>query len=170
MTVLALLRHAKAVKDDPGGDHARALSDTGRAAAAVAGERLSRSLSSDVQVFASDARRTRQTAELAFPSSHAGLRLHLEPALYAASLGSLMAFVRQLPIDVSAAVLVGHNPGISELAFALAGEGDSADLERLAGGLATADAVVLDLADGWAGAGPRSGRVVSLLARKDAED
>ena len=169
MTVLALLRHAKAIKDDPGGDHARALSETGRAAAAVVGERLSRSLPSDVQVFASDARRTRQTAELAFPS-HAGLRLHFEPALYAASLKSLMAFVRQLPADVSAAVMVGHNPGLSELALALAGDGDPADLARLAGGLATADAVVLDLVDGWAGAGPRSGRVISVLARKEAED
>ena len=168
MTVLALLRHAKAVKDDPGGDHARALSDTGRAAAAAAGERLSRSLPSNFQVFASDARRTRQTAELAFPS-HAGLRLHLEPALYAASLGSLMTFVEQLPADVSAAVLVGHNPGLSELAFTLAGSGDPADLERLAEGLATADAVVLDLPEGWAGVAPRSARVVSLLARKDAE-
>lgn len=169
MKLLALLRHAKAVKDDPGGDHARPLAEVGRQAAEMAGQRLRNCLPADVLVVASDACRTRQTAGLAFPSCEAS-RFRLEPALYAASSAALLAFVRGLSADISAAALVGHNPGISELASTLAGQGDAKDLARLAEGLSTADAVVLTFPNGWGAVAPGAGRVTALLVRQDTAD
>ena len=169
MTILALLRHAKAVKDNPGGDHARRLSRAGQAAAEITGQRLRPLLPPDVLVIASDASRTRQTAELAIPS-HVAALMWLEPALYAARPGVLLSFLRGLPADVPAAVLVGHNPGISELALTLAGEGDPADLARVAQGLATADAVMFTFGTSWADLAPKTGHVTVMLARKGGED
>lgn len=169
MTILALLRHAKAVGHDAGGDHARPLTEGGREAATAAGRRLRRLLPPDVVVIASDARRTRQTAELAFPAGEAS-HLRIEPSLYAALPGDILATVRGLPEEHPAVVLVGHNPGLSELAAVLAGRGEAAELARLSEGLATADAVILDFAARWGAVAPQTGRLVALLARADAED
>ena len=168
MKTLVLLRHAKAVKDDPDGDHARSLNAAGREAATAAGERLRPLLPLGVLIAASDARRTRETALHAFPDLAQAVRL--EPSAYAAAPETLLDLIRDFPAEAPAAVLVGHNPGLSELAAVLAGHGDAQHVARLAHGMATADAVVFEVADDWRGVKPGSGRVMAFLARKGEED
>lgn len=167
MKTLVLLRHAKAVKDDPGGDHARSLSAAGREAAAIAGQRLRPLLPAGFLLAASDARRTRETALHGFPDLAAAVRL--EPAAYAAEAETLLDLIRDFPSDAPAAVLVGHNPGLSELAALLAGQDEARDLARVAQGLATADTVVFEIADDWRALKPGTGRVTAVLARKDED-
>lgn len=168
MIILALLRHAEAVKTHGDGDHARPLSGAGRDAAAAAGRRLAELLPHGFMVVASDARRTRQTAELAFPTAGAD-EVRLEPFLYAAPASDLLATIRDLPAAYPAVVLVGHNPGISELASMLAGEGAPDDLARVAEGLAPADAVILSFPTGWGAVSPKAGRVAAVLAHAGPE-
>ena len=47
-----------------------------------------------------------------------------ERELYGASAGELLARIRRLPDEVESAMLVGHNPGMHDLALRLGGTGD----------------------------------------------
>lgn len=119
-----LLRHAKAVagRDDES-DHERALEARGRDAA----ERLGRHLADRGVVFdlalCSSAVRTRETLE------HLALGLGAAPEtiydrdLYLASAGEIAARIQAVPAFVASLLVVGHNPGIGELAARLAHTG-----------------------------------------------
>jgi phosphohistidine phosphatase len=118
---LYLLRHAKAQKAEPGQeDQARSLIRRGRDAA----ERLSGWFASrnplPTTVLCSPAARTRQTLELLLPALGQPV-IDYNPRLYGASTETLLDAVARLPRDASAALIVGHNPGIEELALTLAG-------------------------------------------------
>jgi phosphohistidine phosphatase len=61
-------------------------------------------------------------------------------------------------------MLVGHNPGVHELALALAGSGDAAGRKALADNLPTSGLVVLDFAvDDWSDVAFRRGRLALLV-------
>jgi phosphohistidine phosphatase len=129
MRTLYLLRHAKSSWDDPTlADRARPLAKRGRRDAKLIAEHLSRLGTEPDLVLCSSATRTRQTLELVLPAS-AGESVLVEDELYAASAGELLARIRLVPDDVASLLLIGHNPGLQELALALAGSGD--ELEHL---------------------------------------
>jgi phosphohistidine phosphatase len=66
----------------------------------------------------------------------AGVEIRLEDGLYGAGAGEVLARVRELDDAIGAALLIGHNPTLHELALALTGRGDA--LERFpTGALAT---------------------------------
>jgi phosphohistidine phosphatase len=62
-------------------------------------------------------------------------------------------------------VLVGHNPGLHDLAVQLIASGDVEARERIAEGLPTSGLVVIDLAfDDWSRLHPRSGRLERFVS------
>ncbi len=65
-------------------------------------------------------------------------------------------------------MLVGHNPGMHELALALAGSGgDAAGRKALADNLPTSGLAVFDFAiDDWADVAFRRGRLVQFVSPK----
>jgi phosphohistidine phosphatase len=64
-------------------------------------------------------------------------------------------------------MLVGHNPGMHELALALAGSGDAASRKALADNLPTSGLAVLDFAiDDWNDVAFRRGRLVQFVSPK----
>ncbi len=64
-------------------------------------------------------------------------------------------------------MVVGHNPGMHELALALAGSGDAASLKALAGNLPTSGLAVLDFAvDDWADVAFRRGQLLLFVSPK----
>jgi phosphohistidine phosphatase len=64
-------------------------------------------------------------------------------------------------------MLVGHNPGMHELALALAGSGDAAGRKALADNLPTSALAVLDFAvDDWAEVAFRRGRLALFVTPK----
>jgi hypothetical protein len=72
-----------------------------------------------------------------------------EPAVYAADTETLLRVVRRFPDAAGTMLLVGHNPGMEDLAALLAGEGSAIGL------LPTAGLVHLELeADRWADVRP----------------
>ncbi|MDX7949684.1 histidine phosphatase family protein [Lichenihabitans sp. Uapishka_5] len=169
MTVLALLRHAEATKQAPGGDHARPLSQAGRGAATAVGERLTQLLPSGTALLVSDAARTRETAALAFPTWEPA-HVTIEEAIYEAHPEALLSLLRALPPGLPGAVLVGHNPGISVLAALLAAGGPASDPARLAQGLATAEAALFRFDSDWAGLAPHACVLVGVLDGKPDQD
>jgi phosphohistidine phosphatase len=75
-----------------------------------------------------------------------------EARIYAADLATLTAIVRETPADVASLMLVGHNPGLAELALLLAASDASAgeDYRRMTQKYPTAALAVLAFpGDDW---------------------
>jgi len=152
MKRVTLFRHAKSSWDNEKlSDHDRPLSARGRRDAPRMGERLAKRGLAPTLLLTSSAVRARQTAKLIAPAlTNAKLATRIEPRIYLASPGQLFAILADVEDSVDELVLVGHNPGLTELANRL--------LPDLAlDNLPTAGAVAIDCAmDSWSGidAGP----------------
>jgi phosphohistidine phosphatase len=146
MHTLYLLRHAKSSWADPTlPDHKRPLASRGRRDAKRIAEHLVRLGIEPELVLCSAARRTRETLELLRTALGPTPTIRLEEELYAASSDRLLERIRALPEAVASVMLIGHNPGLQELAVGLASPG--AELERLAAKFPTAALATLTLAN-----------------------
>jgi phosphohistidine phosphatase len=140
MRQLLLLRHAKSSWDDAKlADRDRPLNERGqRAAASMRRAMRELGLVPDL-VLVSTAKRTQETLEALEPWDDAPL---VEPmdALYLANVQQLFAALHGVAETVRSVLLIGHNPGLHELAITLAGPtslaaGDAG--KRLAAGFPT---------------------------------
>ena len=116
MKQLALLRHAKSSWDDrriP--DHDRPLAPRGLRDAPRMGERVARRGLEPDLLLASSARRAGQTAELVAPAL-GDPPISTDGTIYLASPGTLLELIRGQSDDIGTLVLVGHNPGFTQLA------------------------------------------------------
>jgi phosphohistidine phosphatase len=152
MTRLYLLRHAKSSWDEPGlADRERPLALRGRRAARRMAEHLrAEDVHPDV-VLCSAAVRARETLEIVLPAL-AGPQVLVEDDLYAADADDLLDRLRSLPQGTGAAMVVGHNPTLQDLALDLASSGR--DLERLRDKLPTGALVTLAFPGPWRELGP----------------
>jgi phosphohistidine phosphatase len=129
MRTLILLRHAKAVRaHEAPSDEARALTGRGRRDAEAAGEAMKAAGLAPTLALVSTAQRTRETAEHAL-ARFSAVAEH-DAALYLASPEGIWdAFVES---DAASVVIIGHNPGIGELAARLVREAhDASKLARM---------------------------------------
>jgi phosphohistidine phosphatase len=120
MHELHLLRHAKSAQEDGADDHQRPLTRTGRGDARRVAESLPAALGSIDLVLCSTARRTRETATLVLAGFAIPPPVAYEDLLYLAALPQLMGRLRRLDEGTGTVLLIGHNPGLHELALALA--------------------------------------------------
>jgi phosphohistidine phosphatase len=120
MKRLYFLRHAKSSwKDTSLPDHDRPLAGRGRRAAeAIAGHLREQGIEPEL-VLCSTARRARETLERIEPA-RATSAVRVEDDLYAASAGALLERLRSVPDTVESVMLIGHNPGLQQLALDLA--------------------------------------------------
>jgi len=117
MKTLVLVRHAKSSWLHPElDDFDRPLNDRGKRDAPEMAQRLlKRNLNIDLFV-SSSARRARKTAFLFAEAFGLGKsEVQLLPELYHASPEKMLEAIRKFPDDRSAAVVFGHNPGITAL-------------------------------------------------------
>jgi phosphohistidine phosphatase len=120
--ILVLLRHAKSDRSGGDPDMARPLAERGRRQAPQAGRWLNDQLPDIDLVLVSPAERARNTWDLVSAELGTLPQSRLDARLYGASAEELLAVVRELPDDVDTVVLVGHNPGLEDLATRLTGE------------------------------------------------
>lgn len=169
MPRLLLLRHSKAAWAQPGmTDFDRPLEPRGRDHARRLGERMKAlGLVPDL-VLCSTAVRARQTwdgvAETLAPSGHRAE--HLDE-LYTADAVGYLEIVRSHAAAAEAAIVVGHNPMMEELAIELAGSGDDKARAVLANGFPTSGLAVLEFSVPLSQAAPRVGTLAAFLTRKD---
>jgi phosphohistidine phosphatase len=130
---LHLLRHAKSDRDGAMEDHERPLSRRGRDAARRVGESLPSALGTLDLVLCSPSLRTKETAELVLAGFAPAAPIRFEEALYLAGRTTLMSRLSQLDESVGSVMVIGHNPGLHELALALAAT-DSPGYRALASG------------------------------------
>jgi phosphohistidine phosphatase len=144
MRRLLLFRHAKAAVFTGHDDHERALIERGRRDAASVAAFVAASGRIPELVVHSGARRARETAEIARAAWPRLIEARVEPRLYEASRPTVEAIVRGLPDGCASVMLVGHNPGVADLANRLVGHGAELDLLRLATKFPTAGLAVLE--------------------------
>jgi phosphohistidine phosphatase len=117
---LYLLRHAKSSWDDPSlADHDRPLSPRGRKAAKRISAYLRREQIHVALVLCSSARRAHETLDLVAPPGE----IRIEPDLYGARADELLERLRRVSDEIDAAMLIGHEPAIRDLAVGLIGVG-----------------------------------------------
>jgi phosphohistidine phosphatase len=124
MKTLLLLRHAEASGTEAGRrDFDRPLNEHGRQQAVAVGRLLRQRRIEPDRIIYSPAERARQTAALVVEA--AGLvpsGLEDDARIYEAGTPTLFEIVSQLEDDARTVLLVGHNPGISDLLAHLTGE------------------------------------------------
>lgn len=148
MVELVLMRHSKAVPSSPTGDHVRALSPRGRLDAAEAARVLADHLMPDYALV-SDALRTRQTFECVQDAWGTAVPHRLEPELYGASTAAILEVIGTAPAGVERLLVVGHNPGIGEVARKLARRGDAAARADLEAHFPTSAFAILRIDRAW---------------------
>ena len=172
MRRLMLLRHAKTEIDAPSGrDQDRRLDDRGRKDAAEIGGWIGRHPPFPDLVLVSHAIRAHQTWEIAWQAMKELVgepQVELMPELYGADVSQLLETIRNASVaDPKWLMLVGHNPGMHELAIALAGHGDPAARGALADNLPTAGLAIFDFdIDDWTDVGLRRGRLELFVSPK----
>jgi phosphohistidine phosphatase len=167
---LILLRHAKSAWPDVP-DRDRPLAKRGRRDAPRIGRWLREHRDQPDVVVVSDAARTRQTWDLVAPELGGSPAVRFEPRAYAASALTLLYLAQELPARYRTALLIAHNPGLSELATSLAAppETDTATNNgpRPAISLPTAAAAVFEFPGDWPSLTPGHARLISLTTPAD---
>jgi phosphohistidine phosphatase len=172
MRRLMLLRHAKTETDAPSGrDQDRRLDERGRRDAAEIGSWIARHPPFPDLVQVSPAVRAKQTWELAFEAMKervAAPQVEFLPDLYAAEPGQMLETIRTASVtNPKRLMVVGHNPGMHELALMLTGSGDAAAGKALADNLPTSGLAVLDFAtEDWNEVAFRRGKLVLFVSPK----
>ena len=126
LKTLYLVRHAKSDWEDPAlADRDRPLAARGRKAASTLAGHIERSGISPALVLCSPARRTMDTLRLISGSFRDPVEILVEDELYGAPTGELLRRLRRVPAPTPSVMLIGHNPGIHELALGLTSPGAS---------------------------------------------
>ena len=133
MRRLFLIRHAKAEPNVGRGDYERRLTGRGRDdAKRVAAALAARRILPDILIH-SGAARAKETAEIFAAAWRGKVELKEDAGLYDASLATLLAHTRALADEHKRVGLVGHNPGLGELATALTVSGAEPEVRRTRG-------------------------------------
>jgi phosphohistidine phosphatase len=173
MKRLLLLRHAKAEAGDSGaGDHGRALSERGRRDAPRMGiEMQHRGYRPDL-VLCSTSVRTIETWSRVAAELGDAAEVRLLDELYLAPAGVIAGAVQSASAAVQTLAVVGHSPGLGDLARALARKPDSGEELRLLRAMTekfpTAALAVLDFeSHEWRAVAALSGKMTDFLRPKD---
>lgn len=164
MKQLTVLRHAKSShKHTDLTDGDRPLSKGGVEEGSLIGRRLRQRECCPDLLLCSPARRTRETLELVLAELAAeGVAQELDPRIYEASTETLLEVLRGVSDECQHLLLVGHNPGLTELWNLLTGETQE-KLPTCAGGT-----LGLEIAS-WQELGAGAGTVLFRFSPKDAE-
>jgi phosphohistidine phosphatase len=164
---LHLLRHAKSSWDDVSlDDHDRPLSKRGRRTAeAIAAHFVNESAPIE-WVLGSTALRVRETVEPILAALKP-TRVLFDRKLYLARSATLLDQLRKVDDGIAAVLLVGHNPGLHELALALA-EARSLDaLPTITGKFPTGALASFEIAASWRRLVPGDAKLLSYRSPRD---
>ncbi len=177
MRTLHLLRHAKSDWSDPSlRDFDRPLSKRGRKAAPrIATEMHELGIKPDL-VISSSSLRTRQTWDLVrpllFPDGHAGPEeVRFSRALYLAAPEQLLEIAKNVDSRITSLMLIGHNPGMENLADILAGSrSDEPSLQMLQEKFPTAALACFEFdIEDWSELAPGTGKLVRFLTPRSLD-
>jgi phosphohistidine phosphatase len=158
-----LLRHGKSSwSDSTLADIDRPLAPRGERAARKLAKYIRRRRIRPALVLCSPALRTRKTLEAVEASLGKRCVVEVVPELYAASEQELLERLQALSESVSSVMLIGHNPGLQDLALLLASRG--ACLPQLEEKFPTgALATLVVRSESWTALGPGEAELVDYV-------
>jgi phosphohistidine phosphatase len=164
-----LLRHAKSSwKDSSLADRDRPLAGRGRRAAKAVRRHIEGEGIRPDLVLCSPARRTRETLERIEAAFGDPVEVRLEEELYGADEAELLDRLRALPARVESVMVIGHNPGLEQLALALASEG--ARLTKMREKYPTGALATIDLPAGeWSAVERGGGELVGFVLPRELD-
>jgi phosphohistidine phosphatase len=168
MRRLLLLRHSKAERSQPGeADLDRPLIDRGRQDAKAVGAYLVKHALAPERVLVSPSARTQETWKHAASAFRSPPPASTIERLYNATQHAIFTIIKDAPAGAQRLLVVGHNPGLHELALSLIASGDIEAREQLGEKLPTSGLVVIDFAvDQWSELHPQSGRLERFVSPK----
>ncbi len=164
MLRLLLLRHAKAIPYAGRDDYERTLTERGRAdAALMAGYVVSHEMEPDLLLH-SGAARTKETAEIVLRKLPSAIEVSVDPNIYEANRPTLLELIQDLPEDSPTVMIVGHNPGMADLARHLAGRGDASQITKMTLKFPTSGLAALEFSGhSWSDVRAHSGSLVAFV-------
>jgi phosphohistidine phosphatase len=175
---LLLLRHAKSAWPDVP-DHERPLAGRGQRDAPAMGRWLSGAGYRPDRVLCSTARRADETWQLVRPELGPVLPAVFDSRVYRASAEDLLGLIRHAPAAVRTLMIVGHDPGIPQLAVMLAAAGsptragagstarETAMTIRMRAKFPTAAVAVFEYAGAWDRLGPGLARLADFITPRE---
>jgi len=166
---LILLRHAKSSWNHPTlDDFDRPLNKRGERAAMIIGQYLEQEAVAPDLVLCSPARRTRQTWEIIRPFLPPDTEFRKNDSIYLADAGRLLEILSECGDGGGLILLIGHNPGLENLASALCREQGGDDLDRLHQKFPTGALAFIDLDIGrWADLAPGTGELKRFVTPRE---
>ena len=163
-----LARHAKAEAPQHGlDDHERALSMQGRDDAARLAERLvAAGVVPDLALVSSSNRTVQTFKRMATVLTDTTLEVHED--LYESARDRYLTVVQGAGL-AAVVLVIGHEPTTSHVAAWLAGPGSlKKPLQRVAHGMPTSGAAILEFDGAWADLGQRTARLIDTLDGKQS--
>jgi phosphohistidine phosphatase len=169
MRTLMLMRHAKSSWDRPELDDLdRPLAPRGQETAPVIARYIKQSRWQPDLVLCSPATRVRDTWHLMAPVLGGTVACKTLRAIYPGAPSRLLETLRRAADEVATLMLIGHNPGLGQLALSLCGSGPRKALERMRGKFPTAALAVIEFdIDHWNQLAPGAGRLRAFVRPKD---
>jgi phosphohistidine phosphatase len=162
-----LLRHAKSSWKSSVADHERPLARRGRRAAKAISRHVREQGLEPELVLCSTARRARETLERIEPALGSPA-VRIERPLYGARSDALLDRLRAVPDEVGSVMLIGHNPGLQQLALELAQP--AAEVHELQAKFPTAALVTLAFpARTWRLLEPDTAELVGFVRPRELE-
>ena len=150
VNTLHLLRHAKSSWDDATVlDHDRPLAPRGARAARLIADYLSSAGVDPALVLCSPARRTVETLDALRPVISETAAVSIEPELYGADASEILEMLRTVDPQIGEVLVIGHNPGLQDLAIDLAGDEDGGLVEALRSKFPTCAMATFGVQVGW---------------------
>lgn len=167
MHALHLLRHAKSSwGDDNLEDHDRPLSKRGRRDAEIMARHFAGRGAAPDLVLSSTAVRARSTLTPLLEHLKPK-RILLDRDLYLAPGSALLEHLRKTDEEVGTALLVGHNPGLHELALMIADPESPVQLPPLSGKFPTGALASFRFAADWSRLKPRSATLIAYVSPRE---
>jgi phosphohistidine phosphatase len=171
MRRLILLRHAKSDWTSAGmRDHARPLAVRGRDAAPRIGTYMTHHGLLPDLVLCSTAVRAQQTLDLIAAHFPEKVPISYDERIYEVGAEDILTVIKQTKADVHTLLVVGHNPGLRDLAELMIASGDVDARARVLDKFPTAGLAVIDFPlDDWRKLHPKAGRLDRFVTPRTLE-
>jgi phosphohistidine phosphatase len=157
---LILLRHAKSAWPEGVADEERPLAERGRKSAPVIGAYMAREKLIPDLALVSPARRAQETWELVREALSKKVAKRDAPDIYEVAAGRILEVIRTVKPGIRTLLLVGHNPGMEDLASLLVKDGDADAIGRMKEKFPTAALAVIDFdVERWSEVVPDAGHL-----------
>ncbi|WP_425513764.1 SixA phosphatase family protein [Ensifer oleiphilus] len=161
---LMLLRHAKSAWPEGVADHDRPLGERGRNAAPLVGAYMERKGLIPGLAIVSTARRARETWTLVKGILPPPIPARETRDIYEVAAPGILATIRAVDPAIRNLLVVGHNPGMEDLAHQLAGSGKQEALARMQQKFPTAALAVFEFdGSGWEDLAPDGCRLIDFV-------